>query len=239
MTATAPDLPDWVKQDSAGTVFVDTALLTSGSSQVFGLTGVASYVIVAVAPVGADVILSLEYDGGAFFPAAIAIAAVTMMGIAGFATQLPYETPSYSGQVTITNTNPSDLVDVFVLSSNRVVNEPRILTDIIPGREFSGGGGAWVAATPFLVFPADGFAYGYTANFEAGITIKATGDGELTFRYLKARLGPAEIKIADVVGGVDQTVQVALPQCIGQFWFTPIVTNAANTVTVIASPVRN
>lgn len=232
MTSLTPDLPDWTRQDSAGTVFVDGGPLAAGTAQIFGLVGVASYIIVAVAPAGGDLRLLTTYRVAPQYTLPIMTAALTALSPGNQPLPLTYETPSYGGVAEILNNGPDDIT-LTVLSSNRPVATPRILGDLVTPQQFYYFGTPLVAATPVTLAPAGGFTPGYVANFDASFTITSTVTGALSFAFIDAYGDSFSLPLGEAIVGTVSLPAVPLPQCVGQLVFTPDIDDPAPNIVVI------
>lgn len=235
----APDRPDWTREDTGSVVAQQTITIAPSTVERFGLQGVASYTLFAEsAGAGVGLALNLAYEVNPDVSVAIGASVLTALGNPDELSLIVYEAPSYGGLALVTNLDPTNPAIVNVFSSNRAVVEPRYTMDVLPGRTLVGVGG-FTMGTPLFLAPADGAWPGVAANVNTGITVQSSGSGVLSFRYLDAAGNQQTIAVAAVTGGTETSVQVALPQCVGQFYFDPAATDPTGTITALVYPARS
>lgn len=239
MTTFTPDRPDWTQESTASVVYGQEVILGPLAEQTFGLVGVASYTLVAQSVGdGNPILLNLAFEVNPSTAIGIGAIVLTALENPDIASLVFFECPSYGGLLIVENFDEVNSVLVNVYSSNRTVAEPRYTLDTTPGRTLQSAVG-FTASTPTLLASLDGGGSGYAANVITGVTARSSGAGDLEFWYRDAGGNVQIIPVMTVTGTPAQSVTLPLPQCTGQFYFTPTGTDASGQVTVLAYPARS
>lgn len=235
----APDRPDWTREDTASIIYIQTKILAPDEVEIFGLSGVGSYTLLAQSA-GADVpiFLILSYNATPDLSTPVAVSIATCAASPLAAQSMAYESPSYGGSLGVFNHDPVNPVTVTVYSSNRVVATPRYIGDLLPGRSYRLAD-VFTPATQLFVPPSDYQTFGYCANVDTGFCATSTDAGVLYYAYLDGVSAPQQIPIMTLAANVPQLAQLPLPQSMGQFYFTPATPNPAGVLTLLAYPARS
>jgi hypothetical protein len=238
MTVFAPDLPDWTSESSAGTLYGFDGGINAGESIDFTLNGIGSYIIRLQSNSSSnDILVGISYFitglGGIALNTVIVTAQQSPFGPVGF----QYESPSYGSGITIFNYDEDNPLYCSTVSSNRNVDQPRILNDLCPGYVFQQqlGSGFTMSVPQYLQQQGVG-PNGYPANVQGTFIWDSTNNGVLEFWYKANDFSQQKIMIGTVMGGSVGQATVFLPQCVGQIVFTPAATNAVGEISVQAFP---
>lgn len=238
MTTFTPDRPDWTKEDTASIFYQQEQTIVAGDQFDFGLIGAGSYTVLAIGTTPNEpVLLRLLYQLSHAAPIPINEFAVTAQDDPAAPSLLVYESPSYGGLITIINFSTTADVLVNVFTSNRVIASPRIMTDLTPGRTFQYTGALLIGVAVNLPW-VDGGPGGYAANVNAGYQISSNTAGAVLFYYRDNSGAQQQILIATLMANDLVHDIVALPQCVGQFWFVPTADEPGGAVQVLAYPAR-
>lgn len=236
MTVFAPDLPDWTNESSAGTLYGSDLGIEPGSSITFGLAGIGSYIIRLQSNTSSnDVLVGITYYitglGGIALNTVIVTAQQSPFGPVSF----QYESPSYGSSIVIFNYDEDNPLYCSVVSSNRNVDQPRILNDLSPGLIFQQqlGSGFTINVPQYLQQQGIG-PNGCPANVQTTFIWLGTNDGILEFWYKANDFSQQKIMIGTVHGGSTDQATINLPQCVGQIVFTPASTNIVGEISVQA-----
>lgn len=237
MTTITPDLPDWTNESSAGTLYAQQGLIPGDSGADFGLSGIGSYLI-QFSSDGPDsaVLMTINYNVPGLDLSGAGFVTVTAHESEFGPVDFWYESPSYGGSITMFNNDPDLPVTYNIVSSNRIVDQPRLLNDLNSGTVFEPEDTTFVNTVPKPLQPVAATINGCVINVVTAFTIDSDTNGTLMFYYRDARFNQRQLAIATVVAGVEVLATVPLPACIGQLYFVPSADNPTGHVTVQCYP---
>lgn len=232
------DAPDWFGGATGGILVTNTGTAAPGDSVVLGTSAGTSIILFAETTAvneavniqvgfcsdlaGTDVIVSgfLSADASQFAPA------------------LSYmDLPAYGTSVKVTNLSTTATIFVSAAAANRVVLNPRYL----PSPSIAGGSESlapFVAMTEQQLVSETGLIPGVAAGGLMALAIQSSGSGVLSFRFTTPGNVQLDLPMVTVTGAPWQLETVTLPQCVGQFMFTPDADDGAGAIELLFYPVN-
>lgn len=225
------DLPDWTQATSnAGTV-LENGFVNAGVTFGIDVSNNNSLVIAAAGvAVNTKIVLTLQWFTDATQTVSVSNATVTCVAVVGIQGQVEFETPVYSGYLTIAN-GPSQNIGLTIIGASRFVPAPRLLNSSTPGKTFAFTG-VFVAATAVTLVATDGGTITFSSNGSTTINCQSNTAGTVFVSYVRWDGTLTSYPILSVAAGSFAVATMALPQSAIGFLFVPSAPNAAGNVAV-------